>query len=402
LAAGMPKEDPMSQVSRPFQIAFAAVALLVVVWFVALRGHNSSSTEPTVAASPSQTSTYTGSAPGVAGLTKDIQKAHQAAGEEAHTNGDEQAKSSKLTGEGAQSTSGTAKSGTATSSSSTTASSSAQSSVAAGKAGSSTASNTSSTTGKSSTSAAAKSKVAASRQAAIEHELAHGKVALLLFWNPKSSDDEEVRGQLHDISRRDGRVAVHVALPFEIGDFGGYTQGIQILQTPTLLVIGANGQATTLVGLTDARTIQQTIGNALRGGAGKVQVPTLTAWVNGSQRGAYIGRANALCKKPIKAVFSEGTIRTAVTSFHTFLLTIINPFLSKLGALSPPAADRGHVERLLGMYRHAGSKIDGAIDSVHSGNLLAARTQLLEAQASADEGSEGLADYGLTACFPYH
>ena len=32
----------MTQISRPFQIALAALVLIVAVWFVALRGHSSS------------------------------------------------------------------------------------------------------------------------------------------------------------------------------------------------------------------------------------------------------------------------------------------------------------------------------------------------------------------------
>src|SRR5438067_3628961 len=72
----------MTQLSRPFQVALAAVGLLVVVWFIALRGH-SSSAEPTATTHPtsphgSSTGVYHGPAPGVEGLTRDIQKAHAA------------------------------------------------------------------------------------------------------------------------------------------------------------------------------------------------------------------------------------------------------------------------------------------------------------------------------------
>ncbi len=41
----------MTQISRPFQIALAAVVLLAAVWFVALRGHSSSGSSSTPAAS---------------------------------------------------------------------------------------------------------------------------------------------------------------------------------------------------------------------------------------------------------------------------------------------------------------------------------------------------------------
>src|SRR5947209_5209005 len=83
----------MSQLSRPYQIALGAIALLAVVWVVALRGHKSSggeeratsSTPPasTPAAARPQASTPVAkpsqpTAPGVAGLTRAIEKAHGA------------------------------------------------------------------------------------------------------------------------------------------------------------------------------------------------------------------------------------------------------------------------------------------------------------------------------------
>lgn len=89
----------MSQLSRPYQIALVALALLAAVWFVALRGHSSSTqagsgstsgstgssasasatsaaAEAKAAAAPSKV--YHGPAPGVEGLTRAIDKAHGA------------------------------------------------------------------------------------------------------------------------------------------------------------------------------------------------------------------------------------------------------------------------------------------------------------------------------------
>jgi hypothetical protein len=393
----MPKEHPMSQVSRPFQIALVAMVLLVMVWFVALRGHGSSAEPAPSASTPSKV--YTGSAPGVEGLTKDINKAHGAVATSQQNAKELQSNSAKASNEATSSTSAAPSTSTAPSSTSST-SSAGKGAAPSGKPSTSAASKSASTTqGK--TAAGGSSKHASkSRQAVLQSELAQKKIVLLMFWNPKSSDDREVRSQLHDISHRDGRVAVHVALPLEVGDFGTFTQGVQILQTPTVLVINGKGQATTLAGLDDARGIQQAIGDALRGGAGTVQVPTLTAWVHGSSRSAYIGRANGLCKKPIKAVFGEGTVRNSLTSVHTFIVGLLDPFLKKIAALSPPSADRGHIDRLLSLDRQAGAKIDSAFTELRGGHALRARTLLLESEAQIDQGSQGLADYGLTACFP--
>ena len=49
----------MTQLSRPLQVALAAAGLLVVVWFLALRGHSSSS-EPTAKAPAHSASSSSG------------------------------------------------------------------------------------------------------------------------------------------------------------------------------------------------------------------------------------------------------------------------------------------------------------------------------------------------------
>ncbi len=411
----------MSQVSRPFQIALVAMVLFVMVWFVALRSHGTSS-EPTAASSTAQSSTYTGSAPGVAGLSKDIAKAHGAAKAAEGTDRDEASKSSKLTGEAAPSTTGSAssaagaahgsssagkasspagKAGSTTQSGTSTPQAGSTQSGSSTKTGSSSASkNASGTHGKPSTGAASKPQPNA-HQAAIKHELAHGKVALLMFWNPKSSDDRSVRGQLHDLSRRDGRVAVHVALPGEVGDYGAYTQGIQILQTPTILVIDSKGQVTTLTGLNDARTIQQAVGDALRGGSGKAQVPTLTAWVHGSSRSAYIGKVNKLCKKPFSqgGDHFEGAARKQITSFKAFTNTL-RTFMTRLRKIAPPAQDRTHIFNLISYFDAGSHDLDKALTAAVAGHAVSARQLVLEAQVQFDQSSTGLGEYGFTACFP--
>src|SRR3981081_2694660 len=76
----LPKVGLMAQISRPFQIALAALALFAIVWLLALRGHSSGTSESGSSSSaPSQSSrpssVYHGSAPGVEGLTRDLAKA---------------------------------------------------------------------------------------------------------------------------------------------------------------------------------------------------------------------------------------------------------------------------------------------------------------------------------------
>src|SRR5881392_2712045 len=83
----MPNERAMAQLSRPYQVALVAIVLLAAVWLLALRGHSSGGSESTSTPAPkpatstgpgSPSTPYKGSAPGVAGLTRAIQKAHGA------------------------------------------------------------------------------------------------------------------------------------------------------------------------------------------------------------------------------------------------------------------------------------------------------------------------------------
>jgi hypothetical protein len=85
----------------------------------------------------------------------------------------------------------------------------------------------------------------------------------VLFWNPRSTDDAEVRNQLQEVARKQGgRVAIHTAAPGQVGQFGTITREIQIYQTPTLLIVNPRQQVTTLTGYTEAFAIEQAIGEA--------------------------------------------------------------------------------------------------------------------------------------------
>lgn len=101
----MPKLELMAQISRPFQIALVALlalAMLMATWFMVLHrstattsaGGSSPSAASSAGSSPSQAAThatasgagsgrvYHGAVPGLEGLTRDIKRAHEAAGKE--------------------------------------------------------------------------------------------------------------------------------------------------------------------------------------------------------------------------------------------------------------------------------------------------------------------------------
>jgi len=101
--------------------------------------------------------------------------------------------------------------------------------------------------------------------AQVNSALGAGKVVVLLFYNRSSSDDRAVRAELAGLARRRGRVLVGEAPLREVSRFPSVTQGVQILQSPTVVVIDRRRQAELLVGYTDRFELDQLVVSALAG-----------------------------------------------------------------------------------------------------------------------------------------
>jgi hypothetical protein len=251
----------MTHISRPFQIALVALVLFIAVWFLALRGHSggesssSSSSSPSAASSSpagpsasqsapgggtpaSKGGAYHGSAPGVEGLSRAIQKARGAV---AQSQQNAKQKGSAHGSSGAQkqsaqtqtSQSQGAKQTQAQQKQSQQSQNSQQSKAASG---------------------------APAMQTVVEGELKRGKVVAVLFWNPKGAVDATVRRELRAAGRaQHGKLAVHVARSNQVGSFGSFTHAVQVYSTPTILLINTKGSTSSLTGLTDVFSIGQAI-----------------------------------------------------------------------------------------------------------------------------------------------
>lgn len=281
----------MSQVSRPFQIALAAVLLFAVAWFAVLKQHATASSQagsspslsapsqsPSSQSAPSQsagtpssaaaqakeaakpTHVYKGSAPGVEGLTRDVRRAHEAVGKSnANASATEHA-SARVSGEAS---SGAAATGKASSGSANKASSTSAASTKSGSASRTSSANASGGGSGSAASGAPQTHLASSPANRIASQLHQGKTVLLLFWNPKSSTNTTVREQVSNAARSlGGNVAVTYAKADEVGAFGTITRSVTVNQTPTLLIIGKQGLISTITGLTDAFAIEQAVREA--------------------------------------------------------------------------------------------------------------------------------------------
>jgi len=278
----MPKLVEMAQLSRPFMIVIGAVCVLAVALF-ALQGQlKSSSSSPSSTASAPATKAPAapatvhkqrslGNAPGLKGLSHAIKQANGAAATSQRYNHQLEAKSAQASGEATRG----ANAGSSAQPSSTTSAPSSSTSTSASAAHP--------TVKKPSSASPAAAKGIPARETAVEDALHQGKVAVILFWNPKGADDRAVNTELklleavHHLVRPIAnvprvratlqRLGLELQKPFaafrakasEVTSFGSITQDVQVGATPTLLIVNKNGQTIELNGLQDALSIEQSI-----------------------------------------------------------------------------------------------------------------------------------------------
>jgi hypothetical protein len=269
----------MAQLSRPYQIALGAIALLAAVWFLALRGHStSSSSSPSAATSssvsapkaPAPSSPYHGAVPGVAGLTRDIEKARSAAAASEHNAAQLERRSAEASSSGPVSKSGGVAAVTPAAGSHTKAaalphtSTRTHSPVAAARPKHLSVTPKHLSTPVKHTSTHNSQTLTPAKQTRLEGELKRGDTVILLFWDPRGADDQAVRHELQALqgSHAGGRIVLQVAKAGEVGAFGSFTRAVQVFLTPTILIILPNGRTSTLTGLTDSYSVRQAINEA--------------------------------------------------------------------------------------------------------------------------------------------
>ncbi len=96
-------------------------------------------------------------------------------------------------------------------------------------------------------------------------DLDRGRTLVLLFWNKKGSDDRAVRSALKGVGHHHGKVVVKAIPASQVGDYEAITRGAQVLQSPTILVIGKDKKAHPIVGFTYTGEIDQLVGDVLAG-----------------------------------------------------------------------------------------------------------------------------------------
>jgi len=211
------------------QIVLGATLLFFAVWFVALRPKPQTAGE-TPAPAPAAQSSSSGAAPGVDGLSRAIDKAHDAV---TTANGDTQ------TGAEAPATSG----------SSGAAADGTHARTARHEGGTRISTQPIHTHGP----------VASVRAALRMH-----KAIAIAFVDSATADSRAVDRELLHVSRFGGR-AFTLSVPLaDLSDYGFITSSVEVTVAPTVVIVDPQRRATTIVGAADRSEIEQRLADALK------------------------------------------------------------------------------------------------------------------------------------------
>jgi hypothetical protein len=219
----------MEQVSRPMQALLLTTVAFALLWFVALRPKAGTSGEP-AAAAPAQTvpAKPRSALPGPLGSSVD------------------RARDAKSTGDAAAA---------------------AQSGEPAPAVTPAPPAAATATTAKPAP-AVAKPKPKPARAqgapAGVTRALARGHVAVLLFYSAGGSDDRAVRGEVAGVSRRGGKVYVKAVPVSRLSRYREVLTGVQVLQTPSVVILRRGKDPVLLAGYTDRTEIDQITAARLR------------------------------------------------------------------------------------------------------------------------------------------
>lgn len=92
------------------------------------------------------------------------------------------------------------------------------------------------------------------------------KVVALLFWNSEAPEDRRVRRSLRSANTYGDKVFVKAASVRDISRYAPITRGVDVQQSPTVVIVDADLHAESLVGYVARTTIRQALSDALRAG----------------------------------------------------------------------------------------------------------------------------------------
>jgi hypothetical protein len=152
------------------------------------------------------------------------------------------------------------------------------------------------------------------------------KVLAILFYNNRSYDDKAVRRELDKVSHYGHQVFVDAHWIKSVGRYQAITRGVNVDQSPTIVVADANLKAETLVGYVDHETIDQTIADAVRASGGSLI------------KNPYFRKIDAICTsstQQTKALQSPASA-AAIPAYLVGVQGITMDAGKKVAAITPP------------------------------------------------------------------
>jgi hypothetical protein len=259
---GVPVDNSgVDQVSRPMQIALVAVVLLAGMWFTVLKPKpDAGVSAPPATAAPVADASSAPVAPGVKGLATAVDKAKGAASASDAAN----ARVEAATGSAPAAEKPAATKAVATKRATTKAKATATRPVAAARKPGAKA-----TPAVAPRKAAAKPAVPAAVVDPSDRLLAYlakGKTLVILF-HGDGTDDAAARKAVHRTALKDKNVVSAYVPISKVGAYQAITTGVDVLTSPTVMIIGTDHKATSLTGFIEAATVKQAVGDARRAAA---------------------------------------------------------------------------------------------------------------------------------------
>jgi hypothetical protein len=212
------------------------------------------------------------------------------------------------------------------------------------------------------------------------------KVLAILFYNNRSADDRAVRRELSHVSTYGGQVFVAAHWIKNVARYQAITRGVDVEQSPTIVVADANLKAETLVGYNDRDTINQMVVDAIHASGGSLI------------KNRYYRRLDAICtsgEQQIKAL-QQPAAAAAIPAYLAGVEGIVRDMDKKAAAIQAPRkykrfqhAFEGYMGQSaeLATWATNHAKADGAVSV---SKTLKARGKALDKKFVKAHGAHGL------------
>jgi hypothetical protein len=169
----------------------------------------------------------------------------------------------------------------------------------------------------------------------VRHAVRRHKVLVLLFYNNRSSDDRAVRRALSKVDTYGGQVFVDAHWIKSVSRYQAIARGVDVEQSPTIVVADRNLKAETLVGYVDRQTINQAVVDAIRASGGSII------------RNSYFRKLDRVCattELQVKAL-PKPVAAAGVAAYLTGAQALSAGMVAQVAAIKPPAKHKGFHKR---------------------------------------------------------